>query len=185
LNVRSLTWFGHAPRGAELQVAGFRFVVATVAVCTVLVRIFLLSRFGKFVDAVRENEIRVEYLGLSVRHVVFIVYVIAGALGGAGGALAALTARHVEPSFAYWTTSGEFVFVAVLGGIGNVFAPILASLLLEGMRSWAATTLPEYWQLLLGAMMLFIVLLRPISTLKKLARSLRKSIPQSLGQPST
>lgn len=146
-------------------------------------RIFLLSRFGKFVDAVRENEIRVEYLGVSVRYIVFVVYVIAGALGGAGGALAALTARHVEPSFAYWTTSGEFVFVAVLGGIGNVFAPIIASLFLEGVRSWAAATLPEYWQLLLGAMMLFIVLLRPVSALKMLVCSLRNSTPKPLRQP--
>ena len=161
LNVRPATWLGYSPRGPDLQIAGFRFAIATTVFCLLFVRIFLLSRLGKFVDAVRENEIRVEYLGRSVRVIVFIVYIIAGALGGAGGALAAMTARHVDPSFAYWTTSGEFVFVAILGGVGNVFAPIAASLLLEGIRSWASALLPEYWQLLLGSMMLSVVLLRP------------------------
>lgn len=161
INVRPATWLGYAPRGADLQMAGFRFVIATMVLCLLLVRIFLLSRLGRFVDAVRENEIRVEYLGRSVRSVVLVVYIIAGALGGAGGALAAMTARHVEPTFAYWTTSGEFVFVAVLGGVGNVFAPVIASLFLETVRSWASSLLPEYWQMLLGVMMLAVVLLRP------------------------
>lgn len=161
INVRPATWFGYAPRGSNLQIAGFRFVIATTLFCVLIVRIFLLSRFGRFVDAVRENEIRVEYLGRSVRFIVFVVYVLAGALGAAGGALAAMTARHVEPAFAYWTTSGEFVFVAILGGAGNVFAPLVASIFLETVRSWASALLPEYWQFLLGAMMLAVVMLRP------------------------
>ena len=119
------------------------------------------SRFGKYIDAVHQNEIRLEYLGLSVRWTIFVIYVLAGALGGAGGALAAMTARHAEPSFAYWTTSGEFVFVAILSGGGSVFAPFIGSLLLEAIRSVAASWFPDYWQLVLGTVMLSIVIFLP------------------------
>ena len=64
--------------------------------------------------------------------VVYANYVAAGALGGLGGALAALAVGHVDPEMAYWTTSGEFVFIAVLGGTGNVLAPFLAARRVRG-----------------------------------------------------
>lgn len=161
LNVRPTTWLGYAPRGAQLQLATFQFTIAVTSIAVIGIGRLLKSRFGKFVDAVHENELRLEYLGLSVHRTLFSVYCIAGILGGCGGALAAIAARHVDPSFAYWTTSGEFVFVAILGGAANVFAPFIAALALESIRSLAAAWLPEYWQLLLGAMMLGLVMFLP------------------------
>lgn len=161
LNVRPTTWFGYAPRGAQLQLATFQFTVIVAAIALIAIGALLKSRFGKFVEAIHDNELRLEYLGLSVQRTLFSAYVLAGMLGGCGGALAAIAARHVDPTFAYWTTSGEFVFVAILGGAANVFAPFIASLVLEAIRSIAASWMPEYWQLLLGAMMLILVLFLP------------------------
>jgi len=161
LNVRPTTWLGYAPRGSQLQLTQFQFTVLLTAVLILAARKLLNSRFGKLIEAIHDNELRLEYLGLSVRRSLLAIYVVAGALGGAGGALAAMAARHVDPSFTYWTTSGEFVFVAILGGTGSVFAPFFASFLLEIIRSFAAAWLPDYWQLLLGVMMLALVLLLP------------------------
>ena len=70
-------------------------------------------------------------------------YVAAGALGGLGGALAALAVGHVDPETAYWTTSGEFVFIAVLGGTGNVLAPFLAAGVFEAIRTLASQYAPN------------------------------------------
>jgi branched-chain amino acid transport system permease protein len=161
LNVRPTTWFGYAPRGPQLQLALFQYTVAVTAGLILISRKLLNSRFGKLIEAIHDNELRLEYLGLSVKRMLLAVYITAGALGGAGGALAAMAARHVDPSFTYWTTSGEFVFVAILGGAGSVFAPFIASILLEIIRSFASSWMPDYWQLLLGAMMLALVLLLP------------------------
>ena len=54
-----------------------------------------------------------------------LTYVIGAPTAGLGGALVAIAAGHIDPDLAYWTTSGEFVFVAILSGIGHVAAPLL------------------------------------------------------------
>ena len=66
-------------------------------------------------------------MGASVRNVIHVNYVISAALAGIGGALAAITVGHIDPEMAYWTTSGEFVFVAILSGTGSVLAPFLGA----------------------------------------------------------
>jgi branched-chain amino acid transport system permease protein len=105
--------------------------------------------------------LHVPYLGASPYRVVYVDYLIAGALAGLGGALAALAVGHVDPETAYWTTSGEFVFIAVLGGTGSVLAPFLSAAVLEGLRTMASQYAPNVWQLSLGLAMLAIIMFLP------------------------
>ena len=72
-----------------------------------------------------------------------------------------LSIGHVDPDLAYWTTSGEFVFVAVLGGTGNVAAPILASLAFEWIKSAAYQYAPNTWQMVLGISLLLVIMFLP------------------------
>ena len=122
---------------------------------------YLASTLGCLGDAIRENELRVEYLGVSVRHAVHLKYVMAAAVSAVGGVLFAIANGHVEPDMAYWTTSGEFVFVALLSGTANVAAPFVGTFLLELVRTYAFEYSPYTWQLILGATMLLIILFLP------------------------
>ena len=122
---------------------------------------YLRSRLGRLTPAVRDNELRVEYMGASVRNLVHLHLVIAAALAGAGGALTALAVGHIDPEMAYWTTSGEFVFIAILSGTGSVAAPFLGAVLLELLRSFAYERAPNSWQLVVGAAMLAVILFLP------------------------
>src|SRR5258708_10738989 len=88
-------------------------VVAT-GLAGIAATILFRSELGLASLAVRENNLRVEYLGLSANRIVTINFVIAAIFAGASGALALMAQRHIDPQFAYWTTSGEFVFVAGL-----------------------------------------------------------------------
>jgi branched-chain amino acid transport system permease protein len=126
-----------------------------------LVHRFLSSHWGRLSAAIRDNELRVEYLGASVYRVVYVNYVAACALAGMGGAFAALAVGHVDPETAYWTTSGEFVFVAILGGTGNVLAPFLSAAIFEGLRTIASQYAPNVWQMSLGLAMLAIIMFLP------------------------
>ena len=85
----------------------------------------------------------------------------AGALGSLGGALTAIAVGHVAPDLAYWTASGEFVFVALLGGSGSVFAPFIGATVFELVRNYAVKVSPYTWQLLLGTVLLVIILFAP------------------------
>ena len=110
---------------------------------------------------VRDNEIRVEYLGISVNRLIHLKLVISGVLAGVGGALAALTVEHVDPNMAYWTTSGGFVFVTVLAGTASVAAAFVGSFVFELVRTIAVDLLPGTWQIILGSALLLTILFLP------------------------
>ncbi len=133
--------------------------------CTVLagwaVAVYWRSAAGLVARAVHGNALRVEYLGASARASLAASFVISGALGGLGGAITALVLGHVEPNFSNWTTSGEFVFVAVLAGYQSIVAVFVASLLLEIVRSFSNLYFPNTWQLVLGTFLLVVILFRP------------------------
>jgi branched-chain amino acid transport system permease protein len=116
---------------------------------------------GLVTQAVQANALRVEYLGTSVRAVMATNFTLAGVLGGVGGALTILALGHVEPTFAYWTQSGEFVFTAVLAGPRSVAAIFAASLVLELVRSFSNLYFPNTWQLALGVFLLGTILFLP------------------------
>lgn len=146
--------------GAERRIFYAATVLAVFALAWALHR-WLGSHWGRVTAAIRDNELRVEYLGASVYRVVYVNYIVAGALAGLGGAFAALAVGHVDPETAYWTTSGEFVFIAILGGTGNVLAPFLAAIIFEALRTVANQYAPNVWQMALGLAMLAIILFLP------------------------
>jgi branched-chain amino acid transport system permease protein len=122
---------------------------------------YLDSHTGRLAGAIRDNELRVEYMGASVRRVIHLNYVISAALAGLGGGLVGITIGHVDPEMAFWTTSGEFVFIAILSGTGNVLAPFLGATIFETVRSFAYEYSPNTWQLVLGITMLLVIMFLP------------------------
>ncbi len=160
-NVPHSTFFGFAPEGETLKIAIFVLTCVIVYIVSLVLHRYLNSTYGYAGDAIRQNEIRVEYLGASVRSVIHKIYVIAAAISGIGGVLTAIAVGHVDPDLAYWTTSGEFVFVALLSGTANVMAPIVGAFLLELLRTYAFEYAPYTWQMILGVAMLMVILFLP------------------------
>jgi ABC-type branched-subunit amino acid transport system permease subunit len=160
-NLPAPTYFGLAVEG----VAGRRVlygltVIVTIGVAMGLHR-FVRSPAGVMGEAILTNEIRVEYLGTSVARVLHVTYVLGAVAAGLGGALVALAAGHIDPDLSYWTTSGEFVFVAILSGTGHVAAPLLGMVVFEAIRTFAFQYLPYTWQMMVGIAMLIVILFLP------------------------
>lgn len=145
-------WSGYVLYALAVLVAGGAAIAA---------RIYFESARGLVSLAIRENELRVEYLGASVRQVMAVNFVLAAFLGGLGGALAIMALGHIEPNFSYWTTSGEFVFVSILAGHYSVAAVFLASLVLELVRSFSSAYFPNTWQMALGLFLLVVIRFLP------------------------
>lgn len=161
LRIASPTILGFAPPEERLRLALYAFTLLCAAVMVYLIYRYLDSPVGYTVRAIRDNEVRVEYLGISVWRTIYLTYLLAGALGGLGGVLVALNVGHIDPNLAYWTTSGEFVFVALLGGTASVFAPLGGAIIYELIRTYAAKYSPYTWQMILGVIMLAIILFMP------------------------
>lgn len=152
---------GFTLQGQTVRMALYGLTVISVAAAVYLAYRYAASPLGYAARAVRDNEVRVEYLGVSVARAVYLTYVLAGGLAGLGGVLVALNVGHIEPQLAYWTTSGEFVFIALLGGTGSVFAPLGGAIVYEFIRTYAFKYSPYTWQLTLGAIMLALILFMP------------------------
>ncbi len=161
MNIAPPSFLGWKPEGDALQMALYLFVAGVAVVAGTLMRRYFDSEQGLIMLAARNNELRVEYLGASVRKAITWGYMFGGALGGLGGAIAALALGHVDPEFAFWTTSGEFVFVAILAGWISVPAIFVSAVILELVRSFSNLYFPNTWQLALGLFLLIVIVALP------------------------
>jgi ABC-type branched-subunit amino acid transport system permease subunit len=160
-NMRRPTLFGMRIADAWSGYVLYALAVIVAGGLAIAARIYFASSRGLVSLAIRENELRVEYLGASVRRVMAANFILAAFLGGVGGALAILALGHIEPNFSYWTTSGEFVFVSILAGHYSVLAVFAASLLLELVRSFSSAYFPNSWQMALGIFLLVVIRFMP------------------------
>jgi len=160
-NILPSTLFGTRPGPQWVRYA----VMASAAVVSFLLALvvhrYLRTPLGRLAPAIKDNEIRVEYMGASARYAVHVKYVIAAVLAGVGGALAATTVGHIDPEMAFWTTSGEFIFITILAGTGNVIAPFAGALIYGAIRTTAYDLSPNTWQLSLGTALLLIIVFVP------------------------
>jgi ABC-type branched-subunit amino acid transport system permease subunit len=155
------TLLGQSLPDARVGYIVYCLAVALSTVAGALARIYFDSTRGLVTLAVKENELRVEYLGGSVRRAMAINFIIAAFTGGMGGAMAVLALGHIDPNFSYWTTSGEFVFVAILAGPQSIAAVFVSSAVLEVVRSFSSSYFPNTWQLALGLFLLFVIRFLP------------------------
>jgi ABC-type branched-subunit amino acid transport system permease subunit len=161
LGVGVPTFFGYAPARDHLRDFLYYTTLGVTALVIWVIFRFLASPLGFYLRAMGDNEIRIEYSGESARHVLYVTYVVSGALGGLGGVLAAFTVGHIVPEYSFWIQSGDFVFVALLGGYASVLGPLIGSIAFEFIRTYASKYFPNEWQMTLGIIMLAIILFRP------------------------
>lgn len=152
--------------GVVLERDGFeRLLYVVTILCAVgfglLVDRYLKSPLGQALRAIKSNETRLEYIGVSARHVLLVAYVISAVLCGLGGVITALAQGLATPEYAFWIRSGEFVFIAILGGASHVAGAFVGALAFEGIRNFAAIIFADGWQLALGLMLIAVVLFAP------------------------
>jgi ABC-type branched-subunit amino acid transport system permease subunit len=160
-NILPSTLFGIRPSPGWVRYAVLASAAVVSLALALIVHRYLSTPLGRLAPAIKDNEIRVEYMGASARYAVHVKYVIAAVLAGVGGALAATTVGHIDPEMAFWTTSGEFIFITILAGTGNVMAPFAGALIYGAIRTTAYDLSPNTWQLSLGTALLLIIVFLP------------------------
>jgi branched-chain amino acid transport system permease protein len=161
LAIAAPTFLGRRVSGSSLQLQLYELTLVLGGLSVYVAHRVFVAPLGYALRAIRDNEVRVEYIGISVRRTVYIVYVLAGGLAGVAGVLIGLSVGHITPDLAFWSQSGEFVFVAILGGTGSVFAPVVGSVLFELVRNYAFELSPYTWQMTLGITLLLIIFFLP------------------------
>lgn len=135
--------------------------VLLAGVLAVLVGRYLDSPLGQSLRAIKSNETRLEYIGISAKRVLLYGYVVSALLCGIGGAITAIEQGLSTPEYAFWIRSGEFVFIAILGGTAHVAGAFVGAIVYEGIRMLASAMFADGWQLVLGLMLCAVVLFAP------------------------
>jgi branched-chain amino acid transport system permease protein len=165
------------PRGFQQFITSYYYyVLAIFVVCVVLMWVVVHSPFGKALQAIRDNEVRARFLGLSISRFRWISFLVSGTFTGLAGILWVPLNGLTTPDVLYWTFSGEIVFSALLGGFRNFTGPIVGGIVFTYLKTYAVAT-TEYWQLLLGVVLVTLVLVLPtgiVGGLSTLGLRLRK-----------
>ena len=115
------------------------------------------SRFGLLIQGARSNDRRMRAIGFPTYRYKLACFVISGTLCGLAGALLANHTDFISPAIMHWTRSGDLIVMAVLGGMGTVFGPVIGALAFLALEE-ALSGITEYWQIIIGPIFLLVVL---------------------------
>jgi len=144
----------------------YYIVLALLALVLFLLHRLLDARFGRVIEAIRENETRATAIGYPVYRYQLLCFVISGAIAGLAGALIANQTSYAGPTLLHWVQSGTLMIMVILGGVGRFWGgPIGAAVLLVLEEVFSASPLlgpyALHWQLPVGLILLAVVLFAP------------------------
>jgi branched-chain amino acid transport system permease protein len=125
-----------------------------------LMTLVVNSPYGLALQAMRDNPRKTQFLGVPVLKVRYVAFVISAVYCAVGGAIMAVSIGAADPELAFWTQSGNMVFILVLGGLGQLLGPIAGSIAFTFLQdSLMANT--QYWRFALGVLLALNIVFVP------------------------
>lgn len=154
------TVFGIAQ--SDLFKPGTLFLVSWVTLVLVLAALALLlaTRFGSITAAVRDNEERARFIGISTLVPRAALYALSALVSGIGGVLAALNTGFISPESLHWTLSGMTLMMVIVGGFKALWGPALGAVvyfLFKDIVGDYAT----HWMSIFGAVLIAVIVFAP------------------------
>lgn len=154
---------GGIPRPVFLGIDLTNQIHLYVTSCALLVIGLLLMRqiaqspFGYTLRMIRDNANRARFIGIDVWRAKLTIFVLAALFAATGGVIMCLFVSGAYPEFAYWTISGEGIFINMLGGVTSFLGPMVGTVLLLILND-TVTRLTEYYGIVLGIVILFFAI---------------------------
>ncbi len=135
------------------------YIFCSVAfiVCIAILRQIVTSPFGYTLRMIRDNQERAAFLGINVPMVKLACFVISACIAGVGGILLTLFVSGAYPNFGFWTTSGEAIFMIMLGGSNVFLGPLVGTVILRLLND-ITVSYTSHTELVLGIVILVLVL---------------------------
>jgi branched-chain amino acid transport system permease protein len=156
-------------QGSDLAFYFFALAVFGASVATM--GLLLRSPFGRTLLAIRENERRARFLGIPVERHVWLSFVVSASFASVAGALFALLNNFIDPRALRWDQSGNFVIMAVLGGMRSFWGPLLGAGVFVLLQDFISTR-TQNWMSFVGAFFVLVVLFFPRGVLGFVRRRL-------------
>jgi branched-chain amino acid transport system permease protein len=152
--------FGELDKTAYLIGPYYYYSLAVCLVAAVVMWRIVRSPLGLSLRAIRENADKAAYVGVRVRRYRFYAFVIAAVFGAAGGVLLVVPTGLAAPTLAYWTHSGNLVFMLLLGGFGHFFGPVVGAFVFIFLQD-QVMSVTQYWRFVFGAVLAAVVIFLP------------------------
>jgi branched-chain amino acid transport system permease protein len=149
--------------------AFYYFVLVLFLLAAACMALILRSPFGRTLLAIRENEKRARFLGIPVERHLWLSFVISCAFCSLAGALYALLNNFIDPRALYWGQSGNFVIMAVLGGMRSFWGPLVGAAIFVVLQDFVSSR-TENWMSFVGLFFVLVVLFFPRGVLGMLRR---------------
>ncbi len=140
--------------------AFYYFVLVCVALAAAAMGFVLRSPFGRTMIAIRENERRASFLGIPVDRHIWIAFTLSCFFMGFAGALYALVNNFADPRGLHYTQSGDFVMMAVMGGMRSFWGPLLGAAVFVVLQDYLSS-ITINWMSFVGMLFIAIVLFFP------------------------
>jgi len=138
----------------------YYYSLAVLALATLVMWRIVASPFGLCLRTIRDNPVKAESLGIGVPRYRWYAFMISAVYAAVGGALLAPPTGNVDPTLAYWTHSGNVVFMVLLGGFASFWGPLLGAFVFIFLQDTVMSVFP-YWQLVFGAVLAVLVIFAP------------------------
>jgi branched-chain amino acid transport system permease protein len=140
--------------------AFYYFVLFFFALVTGVMALILRSPFGRVMLAIRENERRARFLGIAVERHIWVVFTLSCFFIGVAGALYALTNNFADPRGLHYSQSGDFVIMAVMGGMRTFWGPLLGAAVFVVLQDYLSSVTIN-WMSFIGLLFVLVVLFFP------------------------
>ena len=150
-------------------VAFYYLALVFFAIATAAMGLLLDSPFGRTLIAIRENERRARFLGIPIDRHIWLSWVISCVFVSLAGTLYALLNNFADPHGLRWDQSGDFVIMAVLGGLGSFWGPLIGAAIFVALQDYVST-ITQNWMSVIGLFFVLVVLFFPRGVLGILRR---------------
>lgn len=140
--------------------AFYYFVLFCLALAIAVMGFILRSPFGRTMIAIRENERRARFLGIPVDRHIWIAFTLSCFFMGYAGALYALLNNFADPRGLHYSQSGDFVIMAVMGGMRSFWGPLLGAAVFVVLQDYLSS-MTINWMSFIGVLFVAIVLFFP------------------------
>ncbi|HSE03068.1 MAG TPA: ABC transporter permease [Methylomirabilota bacterium] len=138
----------------------YYWALAASLVGMLLLRLVTASPFGLTLRAARDHARRAEAVGVNIRALQWTAFVVAGFVAGLGGAIFAFLKGSVFPVYTESPMSVQPLVMVLLGGVGSPAGPLIGAAVYK-LLDTVITRYTDYWQVVLGAILLLLVLVFP------------------------
>ena len=147
------------------------FVLFSFAIIAAVMGFILKSPFGRTMLAIRENERRARFLGIPVERHIWIAFTLSCFFMGFAGALYALLNNFADPRGLHFSQSGDFVMMAVMGGMRSFWGPLLGAAVFVVLQDYLSSVTVN-WMSFVGLLFVLVVLFFPRGLLGVIRRKL-------------